>query len=80
MPKNIKLDEQLLVKAFVILQNYIKLYLVKMCLNFVGSPQVCIGSNLDEKLVFCIFYNGKNNGHMAHSQCWHHYYTYGPIF
>ena len=68
MQKNIELDEQLLVKAFVILQNHIKLYLVKMCLNFVGSPQVCIGSNLDEKLEFYIFYNGKNDGHIAHPQ------------
>ena len=57
-----KLDQQLFVKPFVILQNYIKLYLVKMCLNFVGSPQVCTGSNADEKLVFCIFYNVKNDG------------------
>ena len=63
--KNIKLDAQLLVKGFVILQNFIKLYLMKLCLNFAGSPQVCTCINLDEKLGFFIFYEGKNNRHIA---------------
>ena len=63
--KNIKLDAQLLVKGFVILQNVIKLYFEKLCLNFAGSPQVCTCINLDEKLGFFIFYEGKNNRHIA---------------
>ena len=35
--KNIKLEEQLLLKPFLVLVFYIKVYLVKMCLIFDGS-------------------------------------------
>ena len=59
MLKNIKLDAQLLVKDFVTLQNFIKLYLVKLCLNFSGSPQVCTCINLDENLDSLYFMEGK---------------------
>ena len=53
--KNIKLDAQLLLKGFVILQHFIKLYLAKLCLNFAGLPQVCTYTYLDEELEFFIF-------------------------
>ena len=52
--KNIKLEEQLLLKPFLVLVFYIKVYLVKMCLIFDGSS-LSFGASYQSFLRVCRF-------------------------
>ena len=52
--KNIKLEEQLLLKPFLVLVFYIKVYLVKICLIFEGSS-LAFGTSYQSFLRVCRF-------------------------